>query len=69
MSVGLDSGTLPDSYEQKVTATLLKELDVVARKGIQDELASLGPLLKNSVVSDDPTLSNGSGKTLYDYDG
>lgn len=61
--------TLTDLHKQKVTTTLLKELDAVARRGIQDELASLGPLLNNSLVSDDPTLTNGSGKSLYDYDG
>lgn len=52
-----------------MTSVLLKDLDMFARKGILDELASLGPLLKNPVVSDDPTLSNGSGKSLYDFDG
>jgi len=58
-----------DTKLKKVTTTLLKELDILARKGIQDELKSLGPLLKNSVVSDDPILTNGSGKSLYDFDG
>ncbi|KIK17022.1 hypothetical protein PISMIDRAFT_238588 [Pisolithus microcarpus 441] len=33
--------------EQKITSTLLKELDAVARNGIKDELASLDPLLRN----------------------
>ncbi|KAF9448913.1 hypothetical protein P691DRAFT_813422 [Macrolepiota fuliginosa MF-IS2] len=57
-----------DAKLKKVSSVLLKDLDMFTRKGIVAELASL-PLLKNSVVSDDPTLSNGSGKSLYDYDG
>lgn len=58
--------TLNQSLQQKLTVLLLKDLDTLARKAIQDELASL---LGNSVVTGDPTLSNGSGKSLYDYEG
>ncbi|KAI6007832.1 hypothetical protein EDC04DRAFT_2871650 [Pisolithus marmoratus] len=36
-----------DAKFKKITSTLLKELDAVARNGIKDELASLDPLLRN----------------------
>jgi hypothetical protein len=41
---------------QKITSSLLKELDVFARNGIKDELASLDPLLSTT----------GNGKSVYD---
>lgn len=47
---------------QKLIATLLKELDEIARGGIKDELASLDPMLRNVVVLDD-------SREQYDYDG
>ncbi|KAH8100215.1 hypothetical protein BXZ70DRAFT_893519 [Cristinia sonorae] len=50
-----------DSRLKKLIATLLKELDDCARKGIRDELASLDPLLRNAAVPDD-------GRDLYDMD-
>jgi len=34
-------------YAQKIISVLLKDLDVFARNSIQDELASLDPLLRN----------------------
>ncbi|TCD62393.1 hypothetical protein EIP91_006947 [Steccherinum ochraceum] len=42
-----------DTRLKKLIATLLKELDDVARQGIRDELASLDPLLRNVAVPDD----------------
>jgi hypothetical protein len=47
---------------QKITSTLLKELDAFARNGIKDELASLDPLLRNVAVADD-------GREQYDFEG
>jgi len=41
---------------KKITSTLLKELDVFARNGIKDELASLDPLLSTAA----------SGKLVYE---
>ena len=38
---------------QKITSLLLKELDIFARNGIKDELASLDPLLRNIKVDDE----------------
>ncbi|KAL9714721.1 hypothetical protein Ac2012v2_001379 [Leucoagaricus gongylophorus] len=57
-----------DAKLKKLTALLLKDLDTLARKGIQDELGSLA-MLNGFAVSEDPILSNGSGRSLYDYDG
>ena len=39
--------------EQKLIATLLKELDDCARAGIKDELASLDPLLRHVSGADE----------------
>jgi hypothetical protein len=50
------------SYGQKITSTLLKELDQFARNGIKDELATLDPLLRNVAVADD-------GREQYDFEG
>ncbi|KXN91207.1 hypothetical protein AN958_02240 [Leucoagaricus sp. SymC.cos] len=57
-----------DAKLKKLTSLLLKDLNTLARKGIQDELESL-TLLQGFAVSDDPTTSNGSGRSLYDFDG
>ncbi|KAH7910622.1 hypothetical protein BJ138DRAFT_1152480 [Hygrophoropsis aurantiaca] len=51
-----------DARFKKITSTLLKELDAVARNGIKDELASLDPLLRNVAVADD-------GREQYDFEG
>ncbi|KAH7927064.1 hypothetical protein BV22DRAFT_1032188 [Leucogyrophana mollusca] len=51
-----------DARFKKITSTLLKDLDVVARNGIKDELASLDPLLRNVAVTDD-------GREQYDFEG
>lgn len=53
---------------KKLTSLLLKDLDTLARKGIQDELGSL-TMLNGFAIPEEPTLSNGSGKNLYDHDG
>jgi hypothetical protein len=50
------------SFGQKITSTLLKELDSCARNGIKDELASLDPLLRNVAITDD-------GREQLDFDG
>jgi hypothetical protein len=47
---------------QKITTTLLKELDAFARNGIKDELATLDPLLRNVAVGD-------GGREQYDFEG
>ncbi|KAI0818695.1 hypothetical protein BC629DRAFT_1278541 [Irpex lacteus] len=51
-----------DSKLKKIIATLLKELDEIARAGIKDELASLDPMLRNVVVLDET-------REQYDMDG
>lgn len=38
---------------QKLISTLLKDLDTFARNAIQDELATLDPLLRNMAVAED----------------
>ena len=50
---------------QKITSGLLKDLDVFARNGITDELASLDPLLRNM----DGLGPAGGSKFIFDYDG
>ncbi|KAI0792825.1 hypothetical protein C8Q75DRAFT_751599 [Abortiporus biennis] len=61
------NSTLSDAVRQidgrlkKLIATLLKELDDLARAGIRDELASLDPLLRNAAVPDD-------GRDMYDFE-
>lgn len=50
-----------DSKLKKIISQLLKELDGVARNGIKDELASLDPLLRNTMSMD------GRG-TIPEYD-
>lgn len=52
---------------QKITSTLLKDLDAFARNGIKDELASLDPLLRNIKIADDA--GTGGGKIVYDFEG
>ncbi|KAK0225122.1 hypothetical protein EDD85DRAFT_856471 [Armillaria nabsnona] len=52
-----------DGKFKKMTSTLLKELDNLARNGIKDELASLDPLLRNIKV---PEEHRGIG---YDFEG
>ncbi|KAI0692209.1 hypothetical protein BC835DRAFT_1278059 [Cytidiella melzeri] len=51
-----------DSKLKRIIATLLKELDEIARNGIKDELASLDPMLRNVVVLDE-------SREQYDMDG
>jgi len=51
-----------------LASLLLKDLDILARKGIQDELGSLARL-NGFAVYVDPMLSNGSGRSLHDYEG
>lgn len=48
-------------FFQKLIATLLKELDDCARKGIRDELSSLDPLLRNVAVPED-------GQNFHDFE-
>lgn len=47
---------------QKITSALLKELDMVARNGIREELASLDPLLRNVAGPEDV-------REQYDFEG
>ncbi|KAJ3564112.1 hypothetical protein NP233_g8507 [Leucocoprinus birnbaumii] len=56
-----------DTKLKKLTSLLLKDLDTLARRGIQDELGSL-TMLNGFAIPEEPTLSNGAGRTLYDYD-
>ncbi|KAG6328155.1 hypothetical protein ID866_10934 [Astraeus odoratus] len=51
-----------DAKFKKITSTLLKELDAVARNGIKDELASLDPLLRNVAGPEDV-------REQYDFEG
>ncbi|KIJ69653.1 hypothetical protein HYDPIDRAFT_172974 [Hydnomerulius pinastri MD-312] len=51
-----------DTRFKKITSTLLKELDAVARNGIKDELASLDPLLRNVAATEDV-------REQYDFEG
>lgn len=60
-----DSVMTDNILYQKITTTLLKELDAFARNGIKDELASLDPLLRNM----DDGFGTSSGKALYDFEG
>ena len=55
------------NFPQKITSTLLKDLDAFARNGIKDELASLDPLLRNIKIPDDT--GAGGGKIVYDFEG
>lgn len=55
------------NFPQKITSTLLKDLDAFARNGIKDELASLDPLLRNIKIPDDA--GAGGGKIVYDFEG
>ncbi|KAI4524014.1 hypothetical protein EV121DRAFT_257980 [Schizophyllum commune] len=55
-----DSVSKIDGKLKKIISTLLKELDQVARTGIKDELASLDPLLRNTMSFD--------GRTIHEYD-
>lgn len=48
---------------QKITSSLLKNLDTFARNGIRDELTSLNPLLKNMSTDD-----RSGGKITYDFE-
>ncbi|KAJ3489913.1 hypothetical protein NLI96_g1802 [Meripilus lineatus] len=50
-----------DGRLKKLIATLLKELDDCARKGIRDELSSLDPLLRNVAVPED-------GQNFHDFE-
>lgn len=61
----LRSVMVNEIFHQKITSTLLKELDAFARNGIKDELASLDPLLRN--IGDGAGASD--GKVVYDFDG
>ncbi|KAI0082874.1 hypothetical protein K474DRAFT_1655058 [Panus rudis PR-1116 ss-1] len=56
-----DSVRQIDGRLKKIIATLLKELDDCARRGIRDELASLDPLLRNVAVPED-------GRDAYDFE-
>jgi len=42
-----------DGKLKKITSTLLKDLDTVARNAIKEELSSLDPLLRNTNIPDD----------------
>ncbi|EJD06118.1 uncharacterized protein FOMMEDRAFT_119641 [Fomitiporia mediterranea MF3/22] len=53
-----------DGKLKKIIGLLLKELDELARNAIQEELASLDPLLRNQTVSD----GIGIGREQYDFD-
>ncbi|KAL1744210.1 hypothetical protein HDZ31DRAFT_39215 [Schizophyllum fasciatum] len=55
-----DSVSKIDGKLKKIISTLLKELDQVARSGIKDELASLDPLLRNTMSMD--------VRTIHEYD-
>lgn len=48
--------------EKRITSTLLKDLDTVARNAIREELASLDPLLRN-ISSEEGT------KAMYEFEG
>lgn len=52
---------------QKITTTLLKDLDQLARNGIRDEFASLDPLLRNLTSFDEPPLT-ANGKFGFEFD-
>ena len=52
---------------QKITTTLLKDLDQLARNGIRDEFASLDPLLRNLTSFDEPPLT-ANGKFGLEFD-
>lgn len=47
---------------QKLISTLLKDLDTFARNSIQDELATLDPLLRNVTVAD-------GAREQFDFEG
>ncbi|PFH52458.1 hypothetical protein AMATHDRAFT_57082 [Amanita thiersii Skay4041] len=57
-----------DSKIKKITTNLLKELDQLARNSIQDELASLDPLLRNLSTSEDAPFGV-NGKSAPEFDG
>lgn len=55
---------------QKITTSLLKDLDQLARNGIREEFASLDPLLRNLTSFDDPPLTaNGKFGPEFDFAG
>ncbi|KAF8610451.1 hypothetical protein BDV93DRAFT_601457 [Ceratobasidium sp. AG-I] len=51
-----------DARVKKILSILLKELDIIAREAIRDELSSLDPLLRNV------TFSPASGGIKFDFD-
>ncbi|KAF8638849.1 hypothetical protein AX17_001907 [Amanita inopinata Kibby_2008] len=57
-----------DSKIKKITTSLLKELDQLARNGIKDELTSLDPLLRNLTGSEDGFMGMNT-KTATDSEG
>ncbi len=57
---------MTDDMTQKVIASLVKELDGLAKSAIKAELESLDPLLKNNLVLPDGGGGGGGGE---DYEG
>lgn len=53
---------------QKIIASLLKDLDALARNGIREELTSLDPLLRNLDVNDEVN-GLGGGRLTHEFDG
>jgi hypothetical protein len=53
-----------DEVLKKLISTLLKDLDTFARNAIQDELATLDPLLRNMAVAEDGERQD---KQQYDF--
>jgi len=56
-----------DNKIKKITTSLLKDLDQLARNGIREEFASLDPLLRNLTSFDDPPLT-ANGKFGPEFD-
>ncbi|KAH9970415.1 hypothetical protein BGW80DRAFT_1330613 [Lactifluus volemus] len=61
-------GTAGPGVTQKIIAVLLKDLDVFARDGIKDELASLDPLLRKVGGWGVPVGNSDEGRATYEFD-
>jgi hypothetical protein len=55
-----------DGKLKKITSSLLKDLDTLARNGIKSELASLDPLL---LGGGDELPGPGQGGAVYEFEG